>query len=204
MTTTTTMNPLIRWLLEGDVALQYQVHRDLLDQERPDLRVRIATEGWGARFLAARQPAGHWGKGFYQPKWTSTHYTLLDLRHLCVAPDQPAIRESIDQILAHHKGPDGGINPSRSIPHSDVCVCGMFLSYACYFGAPSEPLTSVVDFVLAQHMADGGFNCESNRSGARHSSLHSTISVLEGILEYVRQGYAYCAAELEQVARAGR
>lgn len=53
-------NRLIAWLLDGDVALQYQVQRDLLGRERPDLQAFIATEGWGAQFLAlfklARQP----------------------------------------------------------------------------------------------------------------------------------------------------
>ncbi len=195
---------LVAWLLDGDVALQYQVQRDLLGQERPDLRARIATEGWGAQFLAARQPAGHWGRGFYQPKWISTHYTLLDLRHLCIAPDHGPIRESVAQILAHHKAPDGGINPSRTIPTSDICVSGMFLNYACYFGAAPEPLQSVVDSILEQQMGDGGFNCESNRFGARHSSLHSTLSVLEGILGYVRQGYAYRASELALAAADAR
>ncbi len=39
---------LIDWLLAGDVAIQYQARRDLLDEERPDLRARIAAEG-GAR-----------------------------------------------------------------------------------------------------------------------------------------------------------
>jgi hypothetical protein len=62
----------------------------------------------------------------------------------------------------------------------------------------------VVDFVLEEQMADGGFNCERIRFGARHSSLHSTISVLEGIQEYVRQGYAYRAGELEQAAAEAR
>jgi hypothetical protein len=204
MTSPIIPHPLLAWLLDGDVALQYQVHRDLLGQERPDLQARIATEGWGAQFLAARQPAGHWGRGFYQPKWTSTHYTLLDLRNLCIAPDQAPIRESVVYVLAHHKAADGGVNPSRSIPQSDVCVSGMALNYACYFGAPPKLLASVVDNVLAEQMADGGFNCERSRFGARHSSLHSTISVLEGILEYVRCGYAYRTAELAQVAAEAR
>jgi hypothetical protein len=31
------------------------------------------------------------------------------------------------------------------------------------------------------HLKDGGFNCHFNRKGAVHSSLHSTISVIEGI-----------------------
>ena len=59
-----TSNHLIAWLLDGDAAIQYQVYCDLLGQQRPDIRARIVTEGWGAQFLAARQPAGHWGRGF--------------------------------------------------------------------------------------------------------------------------------------------
>ena len=55
---------LLEWLLAGDVAVQYQVHRDLLGEDRPDLRDRIASEGHGAALLAARGPSGHWGGGF--------------------------------------------------------------------------------------------------------------------------------------------
>ena len=72
---------LIEWLLEGDVSIQCQVHRDLLATEQKDLQVRIEKEGWGANFLSKRKDNGHWGLKFYQPKWTSTHYTLLDLRN---------------------------------------------------------------------------------------------------------------------------
>jgi hypothetical protein len=204
MTPTDTANSLIAWLLDGDVAIQYQVHRDLLGQERADLQARIAVEGWGRQFLAARQPAGHWGRWFYQPKWTSTHYTLLDLRHLCTAPDHAQIRESVVYVLTHHKGVDGGVNPQKTTTDSDVCVAGMALNYACYFGATPELLASVVDYILAQQLADGGFNCERDRFGARHSSLHSTISVLEGIQEYLRQGYVYRAAELVEAAAEAR
>ena len=63
---------LIAWLLEGDVSIQYQVHRDLLATEKPHLRDRIATEGWGAKFLSFRKSEGHWGQRYYQPKWIST------------------------------------------------------------------------------------------------------------------------------------
>ena len=80
----------------------------------------------------------------------------------------------------------------------------MFLNYACYFGAREDDLESVVDFLLAEHMPDGGFNCESNRGGAVHSSLHTTISVLEGILEYATNGYTYRLAELQEAAGQAR
>jgi len=197
-------NDLLNWLLDGDVAIQYQVYRGLLDEERPDLRARIATEGWGAQFLHARRPEGHWGRGFYSPKWISTHYTLLDLKHLGIAPDNGQIRESIRRILAHHKEADGGVNPAKTVRNSDVCVNGMFLTYAAYFGTPVESLHSIVDFLIAMQMADGGFNCQSNRQGAVHSSLHSTISVLEGIAEYLANGYAYRAAEVNAMAGQAR
>lgn len=189
---------LIAWLLEGDVSVQYQVHRDLLGSERPDLRARIAEEGWGARFLSTQKPEGHWGQRFYQPKWISTHYTLLDLKNLAISPQNEAIRASITQVIEKHKGPDGGILPIGVSQKSDMCINGMFLNYACYFGAEAEALTSIVDCLLAEHMADGGFNCYSNTRGAVHSSMHTTISVLEGILEYEKGGYRYRLADLRR------
>ena len=195
---------IIDWLLEGDVAIQYQIYRDLLDRSRPELQRRIAEEGWGAQFLRCRNANGLWGRGFYQPKWTSSHYTLLDLKMLAISPDHRMIRESIHQIARDEIGLDGGINPSGTISESDVCINGMFLNYACYFGEPQERLKSVVDFVLDQQLSDGGFNCRKNRSGARHSSLHSTLAVLEGIAEYSSNGYEYRFRELEQAAIGSR
>ena len=100
---------ILSWLLKGDVAIQYQVHRDLLDNDREDLRKRIAREGWGAEFLSKRHRDGHWGKGFYQPKWTSTHYTLQDLRYLNIDPTNPLIRESVEKVATIEKGKEGGI-----------------------------------------------------------------------------------------------
>lgn len=195
---------ILNWLLQGDVSIQYLVHRDLLGQNRPDLQARIAQEGWGARFLAARRPEGQWGKGFYQPKWTSSHYSLLDLKTLQISPELDLIRESVDWIADHQKASDGGINPAKTIKESDVCINGMFLNYACYFGIGQEKLLSIVDFILTEHMPDGGFNCQSNRGGARHSSLHSTISLLEGLYEYERSGYTYRLDELLRAAEAAR
>lgn len=54
------------------------------------------------------------------------------------------------------------------------------------------------DFVLGQRLDDGGLNCRANRSGARASSVHSTISVIDGLAEYLRDGYAYRAAEVRE------
>jgi hypothetical protein len=191
-----THKEIINWLLEGDVSIQYQVHRDLLDEICPDLRERIEYEGWGHDFLAERRENGHWGRGFYQPKWTSSHYTLLDLRNLEILPGCKPVHDTLEMIMRDKKAPDGGIDPSRTIGKSDVCINGMALNYFAYFGWDAADLESIVDFVLSQKMADGGFNCRSNRSGARHSSLHTTLSVAEGIREYERHNYTYRLDEL--------
>lgn len=202
-----TNNQILTWLLQGDVSIQYQVHRDLLGEERPDLRKRIAKEGWGEQFLSKQQANGYWGRSFYQPKWISTHYTLLDLRNLELPPGNPQVDRAIGLALEREKGADGGIKvhaDKSTITQSDVCVNGMFLNYACHFKAPEKQLESVVDFILNQKMKDGGFNCRFNRSGARHSSLHSTLSVAEGIRSYYLNGYQYRLTELLEAEKSSQ
>lgn len=183
---------IIEWLLHGDVSIQYQVYRDLLGIDKKDLQYRIGKEGWGHKFLSARNGNGHWGDRFYQPKWISTHYTLLDLRNLCLTQDNEKVLETIGLVLKDGNARDGGIplGPS-TLQHSDICVNGMFLNYASYFNTPEKQLQSVVDSILDEIMPDGGFNCRTTRSGATHSSLHTTISVLEGLSEFQKAGHTY-------------
>ncbi len=193
---------IIDWLLKGEVSIQFQVYRDLLGIERKDLQNRIATEGWGKQFLLKRNSTGHWGMRFYQPKWISSHYTLLDLRNLNLNPDNPIVRETIDLTLDTTKAEDGGIQLGPStLEHSDVCVNGMFLNYASYFKAKEQKLYSIVDSILDEIMPDGGFNCRTTRSGARHSSLHTTLSVLEGFLEFQKAGYTYRKNDLRKARK---
>jgi hypothetical protein len=69
---------IISWLLDSDYSIQYQVYKDLLGEEKPALRMKIAQEGWGKELLSRQKPDGHWGLSYYQPKWICTHYTRLD------------------------------------------------------------------------------------------------------------------------------
>jgi hypothetical protein len=53
----------------------------------------------------------------------------------------------------------------------------------------------VVDRLLGEQMADGGWNCEQV-NGSTRGSFHTTINVLEGLLEYERAtGSAPAVAE---------
>ena len=197
--------PVVDWLLQGDVAVRFQTQRDLLHRDDGHLQERIAHEGYGAVLLAARGADGHWGGGFYRPKWTSSHYTLLELKNLGLSPRHTGARETVALILATEKGQDGGLNPAETVKQSDACVNGMALNYASYFGAEEASLASVVDFLLSQRLPDGGFNCRLNRSGARHSSVHTSVCVVEGFTEYQRSGYGYRVQEigLAQAAATG-
>lgn len=191
-------NPLILWLLDSDVSIQYQTSRDLLNKNKLSLRQRIENEGWGNKLLSQRNNNGHWGQGFYQPKWICSHYTLLDLKNLCLHPANKKVNDTLKLVFEKEKGPDGGIKPIGTTSKSDVCINGMVLNYASYFRVTEDKLRSVVDFLLEERMGDGGFNCQSNRKGAVHSSLHTTLSVLEGIDEYAKNGYTYRLKELEK------
>lgn len=192
------------WLLEGDASIQYQAWRDLLGSDKKNFQDRIAIEGWGLNFLLKQHSNGHWGDRFYQPKWISTHYTLLDLRNINLPNKNEAVQKTIKSVLQNNKAEDGGIRlgPSTS-QYSDVCVNGMFLNYASYFKASEIILQSIVDSILAEIMTDGGFNCRTTRSGAIHSSLHSTISVLEGFTEFQKAGYNYRKKEISDAINSG-
>lgn len=195
---------IIDWLLEGDVSIQYQVWRDLLNAEKKNLQARITNEGWGMKILSKRKSDGHWGEGFYQPKWISTHYTLLDLRNLNLPANNEAVQETIELVLQNNTADDGGIRLGPStVQNSDVCVNGMFLNYSSYFKTPEKKLRSIIDCILNEIMPDGGFNCRTTRRGAKHSSLHSTLSVLEGFTEFQKTGFTYREKEISDAIKTG-
>jgi hypothetical protein len=199
----------IPWLLEGDAAIAYQTRRDLLGEGEASLRQlrsRIASTGWGERLIAARRPDGHWGRGYYQPKWTSTHYSLQDLRRLEPPPGTEAARASIAMLLAETGGPDGGVYYSPALIKagrpSDVCINGMVVDFASYFRVLAPRLREIVDLLLATRMGDFGWNCEAYR-GATHSSFHTTISVLEGLSLFAKAEPGYRPGELAEAVDRG-
>jgi hypothetical protein len=56
---------ILRWLLDSDAAVRWQVMNDLTDETPAAIaaeRSRIATEGWGAKLLGLQSPAGTWGQ----------------------------------------------------------------------------------------------------------------------------------------------
>lgn len=188
---------LIPWLMEGDISIQYQVYRDLLDQERNDLLERISQEGYCNRFLKYQQKDGHWGGGYYTKKWISTHYTLMTLTRLQML-DIPAVRKAIDNILKEHTVENKQNHFNLEWTIKDICMDGMLLYAFTHFHTEEPRLKLIIDYILTQQLPDGGYNCNYNKPGhhTHHSSLHSTISLIEGLTSYIKRGYSYRREEV--------
>jgi hypothetical protein len=156
-------------------------------------RAQVATAGWGAELLARRDPQGTWGGGLYTPKWTSTTYTLLLLTRMGL-PAVTAAREGATLLLDRGLAGDGGANFWVTVAESEPCVTGMLLSIASAFVPDDERSERLLHYLLGEQMADGGWNCLRRRTGATHSSLHTTINVLEGLHAYAGAGRPQAAS----------
>jgi len=181
----------IRWLLDGDPAIRWQVLRDVVGAAQRTVereRREVARDGWGARLLARQDPEGTWAGGLssdgglYSPKWTSTTYTMLMLRDFGLPANNRQAGKACTLLLDGGLQRDGGINYGWR-GRSETCITGMVLSILSYFECDDDRLDTIADHLLEQQMPDGGWNCR-RPYGATHSSVHSSISVLEGLRLY--------------------
>jgi len=107
-------------------------------------------------------------------------YTLLFLRDLGVDPASARVRAAIDLVRDNVTwGPEFGNSPFFE-GEVEPCINGRVVALGAYFGVRSDRL---VDRLLGEELADGGWNCEAER-GAVRSSFHTTICVLEGLLAF--------------------
>jgi hypothetical protein len=177
--------PILDWLLDSDPAIRWQVMRDLTDTAPASIaaeRARVAEEGWGARLLADQRADGQWGDGVATPFWWSNMYTLVFLRDLGVDPGSGRVRAAVDRVREHVTwGPHFGNSPFFE-GEVEPCINGRVVALGAYFNQRSNRL---VDRLLNEQLADGGWNCEAERGSVR-SSFHTTICVIEGLLAFER------------------
>ena len=177
------MKSVIQWLLDSDPSIRWQVMRDLMDESDEVVareRSRVASEGWGARFLSQQRPDGNWGDGVATPHWRTNLYTLVLLRDLGLDPASEQARKAVGLVRDRVTwGTEFGDSPFFE-GEVEPCINGGVLTLGGYFGQTSDRL---VDRLLGEQLADGGWNCEAERGSVR-SSFHTTICVLEGLLGY--------------------
>ena len=175
------------WLLDSDPAIRWQVQHDLLDAPPAEIareRARVATEGWGARLLALQPDDGYWGGDEYgiDGDRRSVTWTLHLLRRLGIDPDAPQSRSAISRVR------DGvAWREFDDLPyfHGEVeeCVNGGVLALAAYFGELGAGSDRIIERLLQEQLADGGWNCEPIEESTR-SSFDSTLCVIEGLAAY--------------------
>jgi hypothetical protein len=111
-----------------------------------------------------------------------TLYTLVALKDLGLDPASKQARKTIGRVDKRlvFKRLD-----NRPFLHGETepCINGRILGLGSYFKEPNDALA---DRLLGEQLEDGGWNCEAPRS--RRSSFHTTICVLEGLLDYERAG----------------
>ncbi len=193
----------VQWLLEGDPAIRWQTLRDLVGAPASVVereRRRVSSCGWGARLLARQDSRGSWARGLYSPKWTSTTYTMLLLRDFGLPPSNQQARAACQLLLKEGLRRDGGISYgtwAEWTNRGETCVTGMVLSILSYFKYDDCRLDTIASHLLAEQMPDGGWNCRRSQ-GATHASVHTTISVLEGLHHYER----HCGRDLRALRTA--
>jgi hypothetical protein len=188
-----TPKPVLDWLLDADPAIRWQVLSDLAGATPGEVaaeRSRVEREGWGARLLALEGADGLWEGGACFPAsyaggeagqpWTATMHSLQTLQILGLDPASKAALRATSLIAENgrweHAGQryfDGEVEP---------CINGRTIEAGAYLGVDVAPL---VDRVLGERLPDGGWNCEAENGSVR-SSFDTTLTVLDGLLEFER------------------
>ena len=180
----------IHWLLASDPSIRWQAMRDLTDTSEEEVaaeRAKVATEGWGAELLAHQGADGFWGVGTPNPEWVTLQALLL-LRDMGLNPASEQARHAVERVRDNVRWQ--GVLPQDAAWHGrplfagevEPCINGRVVAVGAYFG---EDVQGIVERLLGEQMADGGWNCEQER-GSTRGSFHTTICVLEGLLEHER------------------
>lgn len=182
----------IDWLFDSDPAIRWQAMRDLTDASLAVIaaeRARVPREGLGAEILARQEMDGSWRRGD-APVWLPTLFTLLLLRATGVDCREPAVESGVARLeasLRWSNRPNWELRPAETGGNPffegevEPCINGGVLALGAYFGRPTE---SFARRLIGEQLDDGGWNCEAPKSAC--SSFHTTICVLEGLLEYER------------------
>jgi hypothetical protein len=190
----TAPSDVIDWLLDSDPSIRWQVMRDLVGAVESDWateRAKIESVGWGAKLLALQDEDGQWAGGSFVPRgftrqdwkkfgqpWTATTFSLSQLREFGLDPSSDRAKQIVKLIGLNSRWDEGGQPYWEG--EVEECINGRTVADGAYFGVD---VSSIVVRLLGERLSDGGWNCE-RANGSVRSSFHTTINVLEGLLEY--------------------
>lgn len=195
------------WLLNSDPSIRWQAMRDLNLAGAAEVAVeqaKVATHGWGAALLAAQSEDGTWLGEPRFPEWPTLR-TLLLLHDMGLDPASEKAKRAVGRVrenvrwlmnIAQDELPKDEDIAWWHRPffagEVEPCINGRVVTVGAYFGEDMRPL---VDRLLGEQMADGGWNCDQE-TGSTRGSFHTTINVLEGLLEFERASPGSSAVKL--------
>jgi len=106
---------------------------------------------------------------------------MLLLRATGVDRAEPAVDSAVARLAKGFRWHEEFGNKPFFEGEVEPCINGGTLALGAYFGRPTERLARRL---VGEQLDDGGWNCEAPKSA--RSSFHTTICVLEGLLEYER------------------
>lgn len=181
----------IEWLLKGDESVSFLTKKHLLN-EKPEQK----NLGFIKRYLDRYDSNHHmFGGGVYGPKWISTHYTMLELKYMEISFDHPIYQDALKTLLEFEWQNNGMYHKNR---HQDMCIVGMLLNLSCYGKTSNHKINQMIDYILNHQFNDGGWNCTWEFKQPKISSVHTTLSILEGLYEYEINNYTYRLDEVKQ------
>src|SRR5262245_48012873 len=91
----------IRWLLDADPSVRWQVMHDLIGAPANEVaaeRALVATNGVGARLLALQGADGRWAGAAWNRGWDSTMHVLSLLREMGLDPASDEARRAVGLV----------------------------------------------------------------------------------------------------------
>jgi hypothetical protein len=173
----------IDWLLDSDPAIRWQSMRDLTDASARAIaaeRARVPREGVGAEILARQGADGAWHRAD-APDWLPTLFTMIFLRAAGAERADPIVDSAVARLEAGFRWDEAFGKKPFFEGEVEPCINGGTLALGAYFGRPTA---SLAQRLVGEQLEDGGWNCEAPKS--LRASFHTTICVLEGLLEFER------------------
>jgi hypothetical protein len=179
----------IDWLLDADPSIRWQLLRDLTDAPADEVaaeRANVAREGVGAQLLALQGADGAWGGAAWNHGWDSTMHVLWLLRQVGLDPASAEAQLAVGLVRDNVKWEGWGPPECPDNPffagEEEPCINAQIATAGAYFG---QDVRGLIDRLLGEQLADGGWNCEAPGNSTR-ASFNTTICVLEALLEFER------------------
>jgi len=158
----------IPWLLDARTpSIRYLTLRRLLGRPEQDAEVQVvrqemATRGPIPTILSGQTPAGNWSgeRGYYTPKYVSTHWSMLLLAELAADVADPRLQRGAAFML---QATEAELHQALARGEQGMsCFWGNLLRYTLHSGQGGDPPLGAIVQYLAHDALAAGWRCPIN------------------------------------------